>query len=92
MLDFRSDNITQLSRSENKGISVLKWIGGLIAAAALIFDVRTVFSNLQNAETGEFDATGFASVNWILIAVVSVIAIIAAIVLFYLSSKKTEKE
>ncbi len=92
MLDFRSDNITQLSRSENKGISVLKWIGGLIAAAALVFDVRTVFSNLQNAETGEFDATGFASVNWILIAVVSIIAIIAAIVLFYLSSKKAEKE
>jgi thiamine transporter len=92
MLDFRSDNITQLGRFDKTGIPVLKWIGGLIAAAALVFDVRTVFSNIQNAETGEFDATGFASVNWILIAAVSVIAIIAAIVLFYISSKKNEKE
>ena len=92
MLDFRSDNITQLGRSDKTGIPVLKWIGGLIAAAALVFDIRTVFSNIQNAETGEFDATGFASVNWILIAAVSVIAIIAAIVLFYISSKKNEKE
>ena len=92
MLDFRSDNITQLGRSDKTGIPVLKWIGGLIAAAALVFDIRTVFSNIQNAETGEFDATGFASVNWILIAAVSVIAIIAAIVLFYISSKKKEKK
>ena len=88
MLDLKSDNITQLRRSEDNHTPVLKWVGGLLLAGALVFDVRTVFSNIQNADSGEFDVTGFANVNWVIIAVISIIAIIVAFILFTLSSRK----
>ena len=88
MLDLKSDNITQLRRSEDNHTPVLKWVGGLLLAGALVFDVRTVFSNIQNADSGEFDVTGFANVNWVIIAVISIIAIIAAFILFTLSSRE----
>ena len=91
ILDFGNDTITRISRSGEKGGSVLKWIGGLLLAAALVFDVRTIFLHLQNAETGEFDATGFLNVNWGLVAIVSAVAVIAAIALFLIPSGKKDR-
>ena len=84
------DGLGGLSSGE-KGGSVLKWIGGLLLAAALVFDVRTIFLHLQNAETGEFDATGFLNVNWGLVAIVSAVAVIAAIALFLIPSGKKDR-
>lgn len=92
ILDFNNVNITRIGKTEQSRLPILKWIGGLLLSVALIFDVRSVFIHLQNAETGEFDATGFASVNWSVIVVVSVIAVVAAVILFTISSKKEKND
>lgn len=92
ILDFRNDTITRIAKPEKSGISILKWIGGLLVAAALVFDVRTVFAHLQNGETGEFDATGFANVNWTMVIIISAAAIIAAVILFMIPGKAKDKE
>ena len=71
---------------------MLPLVGGLLVAAALVFDVRTVFAHLQNGETGEFDATGFANVNWTMVIIISAAAIIAAVILFMIPGKAKDKE
>ena len=48
--------------------------------------------HLQNAESGEFDATGFASVNWMLIGIVTLAAVAVAAVLFVISKKTSGKK
>ena len=92
MIDFRNDQITSIKKSEKEKLPVLKWIGGLLLSAALVFDVRTVFAFLQNEETGEFDITGLANVSWGVIIAVSAIAIVVAAILFVVSSKKKEEK
>jgi thiamine transporter len=91
IIDFRNDTITNIKKSEKQKLPVLKWIGGLLLASALIVDVRSIFMHLQNEESGEFDFTGFANVNWSVILIVSVTAIVIAAILFIVSSKKTEE-
>ena len=90
VLDFRGDSITNLKTEEKVGIPVLNWISGLIVVVAIFFDAVNIFMHLQNAETGEFDATGFASVNWKLIATVTITAVIVPVILLIIS-KMTKK-
>ena len=85
VLDFRGDSITNLKAEEKVGIPVLNWISGLIVVVAIFFDAVNIFMHLQNAETGEFDATGFASVNWKLIATVTITAVIVPVILLIIS-------
>jgi hypothetical protein len=49
--------------------------------AALIFDVGAVFSKLQNGETGEFDITGIAEVNWTVVAIVTAVGVAVSVVM-----------
>ena len=90
VLNFKSENIVPLRKETQKKAPALNWIGGAILAGALLFDVRMIFSNLQNAESGEFDLAGFANVNWPLLLIVSSVCIIIAIILL-LFSRKLEK-
>ena len=92
VLDFRGDAITNLKKEGKSGMPVLGWISGLIIVAAIIFDAVTVFMHLQNAESGDFDATGFASVNWRLIAIVNASAVVVAAVLLFISKKVKKPE
>ena len=85
VLDLSGITIAPYSKARRTGFAIQKWIGGLLVCLALIFDVRNIFSNLQNAETGDFDVTGFASVNWAMLGIVTSICIVAAIVLFNLN-------
>ena len=88
ILDFRGDYITNLKKEGKAGIPVLNWISGLIIVGAIIFVAVNVFMHLQNGESGEFDATGFASVNWKLIGFVTVSSIVVAAILLMISNKK----
>ena len=90
VLDFRGDSITNIKKDDRAGIPVLNWISGLIVVVAIIFDAVNIFMHLQNAETGDFDATGFASVNWKLIAIVTASAVVIPAVLLIIS-KLTKK-
>ena len=86
-VDFRSQRLAPAKRGEKK-VSLWK-IGSVgVFAAALIFDIVSVFSKLQNGETGEFDITGIASVNWLAVVIVSAVCFAASAVLVAVERKK----
>ena len=87
MLDFRSETIDRFTKDNSKKVSVFKIIAGLLVSAALVFDVRQIFAYLQN-EDGVFDFSGLSSVNWLPVAIVTGIAIVAAVVLSVLDKKR----
>ena len=88
VLDFGNDTLRYYTvKNENK-IPAAKIIAGIIIAGSLIFDTVSVFSKLQNAESGEFDITGLSAVSWTPVIIVSVCAVVAAILLFTVFSKK----
>ncbi len=89
ILDMRGDSIMPYSKSRKDTVPVTKWIAGLLLSAVAVFDVRNIFAHLQNADSGEFDATGFASVNWWLLAAVTVAGSVCAAILFYTGSKRS---
>ena len=90
VLDFGSENLRpyRAANSQNSKLPVTKWVGGIVIAAAACFDTVMIFSKLQNAETGEFDITGLASVSWIWVAVISACAAVAGAVLLTISARK----
>ena len=88
VLDFSNENIIHLEKSRNTELPLLKWIGGLVLAGAFLFDIRSVFANTQNAETGDFDLSGLTNVNYTLILLITVISVIIACVMFYASGRK----
>lgn len=71
VLNFSTPRLTPVKREDGQKASWLSYIGGAIGIGALIYDVVAVFSKLQNADSGEFDITGIASVNWTVVAIVS---------------------
>ncbi len=94
LLDFREPTIKHMKQTEKTKVPMLKWTGGLAIAAALVFDVRMIFANLQNPDTGKFDFSGLGNTNWIAILIVTVVcAVIAAITLTiaYLNDKKKKE-
>lgn len=73
-----------------QAVTVMKFISLTICFAALVIDIVSVFSKLQNAETGEFDITGIANVNLPLILIASGIALVvfSAYLILYFVTKK----
>ena len=79
----------------SKGAAYCALSAGAAILAALIADVVLVFSKLQNEDTGELYWAGLAEVNYPLITVVSVTAIVVAALLLIVASRisrKTEKD
>jgi thiamine transporter len=89
MLDFRSATIDRFSKDNSKKVSLLKIIAGLLVSAALVFDIRQIFIYLQN-EDGVFDFSGLSNVNWMPVAIVTAVAIVAAIVLSVFDGKRKQ--
>lgn len=89
VIDFRNPSITSIRSEEQNRIPVLKLLAGAVLAIMLVCDVVLIFMHLQNAETGEFDASGLASVNWILVAIVSAASAVIASVLFVIGNKNS---
>ena len=74
---------------EQKGLASLPFniAGGLVITAGLIYDTVAVFSQIQNAETGDFDITLLANVSWLYVAIVSAVAAVAAAIFFIIGKK-----
>ena len=74
---------------EQKGLASLPFniAGGLAITAGLIYDTVAVFSQIQNAETGDFDITLLSNVSWLYVAIVSVIAAVVAAIFFIIGKK-----
>ena len=90
--DFKSATPRLVAEKTSvKKYPVFSIIGGLILAAAGIFDVAHIFSKLQDAETGDFDITGISDVNWILVAAVTGAAVVIAAALFITRAQLIKK-
>ena len=88
VLDFGGDTLRYYKAKSGEKMPVLKWLAGIIIAAALVFDTVMVFSKLQNGESGEFDITGLSNVSWLPVIIVTACAAIVSIVLFIAAQKK----
>lgn len=90
VINFNAQVPVRVAKAESNAVSdILSALSGLLITAALIADVALVFSKLQNAETGEFAIEQIASVNWVLVGTISIIAaIISAVLLIIAKSKK----
>ncbi len=92
VLDFGNEQITPFnSRSTHSASTAKQWIGGLFLTAGAIIDALLVFSKLQNSETGDFDITGLASVNWLLLGVITAIAVAVFLVLQFTGKQNREE-
>ena len=81
VLDFGSDSITRVqAQAKRPDLAVL--FSGLSKAAvvaAVVWDVKEIAFRLQNGETGEFDITGILQVNWLSVALVTVVCAALAV-------------
>lgn len=86
VIDFREEKLRRLVRA-NSGVHApaMSIVAGLVAAAAVVYDVVEVFSHLQSAESGEFDITGLAAANWTAVIAVTASAAVVAVLLIVVS-------
>ena len=86
ILDLRRDTVARaaVDPTQNRAIPVAAAIG----VAALIYDVREIFSHLQHPETGDFIITGLTQVEWIRVGVVSIATLVIITVLILIGRKK----
>ena len=82
--------------NDNLGANGLPGFSGDWAwAAGLIVDVSCIFPHLQNPESGKFDFSGLASVNWMVVIIATVVAALIAAIAFgiiYIKKNKQAKE
>ena len=88
-IDFSKDTPTRAIRAvSNDETSLMKILSGIAIFAAIIVDTVLVFSKLQNADSGDFDLSGLKEVDWISFAVVTVVCIGAALILYFVEKNK----
>ncbi len=76
-VNFQSKLPTRMKRADlPQNLGWLSPVAGLIAVIATIADTLFIFPKLQNADSGEFDITGLASVNWTLVVAITAVAIL----------------
>lgn len=91
LIDFRGEQPKRLVKSGKPAASVPAITGGLILAAAAVFDIVKIFSKVQSAETGDWDASGLVAVNWKLVAIVTCAATVVSVILFAVGKKMSSK-
>lgn len=90
-LDFSKASLAPLKKEEKGKLSVLSHVGAASLVAALVYDTAAVFSCLQNGESGEFDITGLAAVNWTGVTIVSVLGLVLCITLVIIPKAVSKK-
>jgi thiamine transporter len=91
-LDFKAEHPVRIARQTANISNLLIIIAGLVFSAALVFDTVSVFSVLQNGETGKWDISGISQVNWQLIAIISAAAVVISALLLVLARIKSNKK
>ncbi len=87
-VNFRSEKLTVQKTARTAKPSVLNYISLAVASAALVVDTVLVFSPLQNPETGDFDITALADVNWLAVIITTAAAAVIALALYLVAKKK----
>ena len=91
-LDFTAEQPVRVARKTATASKVLIVLAGLIFSAALVFDTVSVFSVLQNGESGTWDIAGLNSVNWMLVGIISAGAVAISGLLLLLAHIKSKKK
>lgn len=87
-VDFGSTALRRKAKeSLNRPAFVVKSLGFLAAAVALITDVLLFAGHLQNPDTGDFDITLLANVNYTAVFIVTVVGAFLCAVLVLVSKK-----
>lgn len=89
-VDFSKEIPTRQANAAQGNFAFLKLLSGLAVLVAVLVDTVLVFSELQNADSGDFDLSGLANVDWISFAVVTVLCLGVAIAL-HLINKNSAK-
>ena len=90
-IDFSKDTPTRAKKLNTDGnIALMRVISGIAVFAAIIVDTVLVFSELQDAETGDFVISNLSEVDWISFTVVTVVCLGAAIVLRIVDRQKKD--
>ena len=90
-VDFSKETPTKARQvAGGEGIALMKLLSGISIFVAVIVDTVLVFSKIQNGESGEFDLSGLAEVDWISFAVVTVVCLGAAIILLVVEKQKSK--
>ena len=71
--------------------ALMRLFSGIAVAAAVIVDTVIVFSELQDADSGEFVLANLANVDWISFAVVTLVCLGSAAVMLLVDRRKTVK-
>ncbi len=90
-LDFKAEHPVRIAKKTFNASKILYIIAGLVLTAGLVFDTVSVFSKLQNGDTGKWDSNGFTLVNWKLIIIVSAVAAAVCILLAAVGFVKSKK-
>ena len=91
-VDFSKDTPARVKKSTQDGnIALMRVLSGLAIFAAIIVDTVLVFSEIQDAETGDFILSGLKNVDWISFAVVTVVCLGAAVILRVVDKKQENK-
>lgn len=92
LLDFRSDPITR-AVPQKKAPDLAVLFSGLwkaFLAIAVVYDVQSIFSKIQNIEDGTFDITRINEVNWVMFAAVTFGGIAVAVLFAVLAGNVPE--
>ncbi|MBQ7646872.1 MAG: energy-coupled thiamine transporter ThiT [Clostridia bacterium] len=91
-LDFKSETPVRIKSeiTSGNGSVIGKIVPGLLIVVGLIADIVLIFSKLQNAETGEFDFSQLADVNWLTVAIISCVAVASALFVWMRMGKKSD--
>ncbi len=90
-VDLTKDTPTRMVRSDaNENVALMRLLSGLAIFVAVIVDTVLIFSEIQDAETGDFILSGLANVDWISFAIVTVVCIAAAVI-FRIMDKNANK-
>ena len=91
-LDFTQSVPRRLHAEKLDTVSAWCYAGaGLAVLASLITDTVLVFSKLQNYDSGEFMIMGLAEVDWLLVAIVTAVALALAAVLVIIAKSRKSK-
>jgi thiamine transporter len=92
VIDFRPTSPKRIRayKSENS-ITWAKPVAGFFLCGAIMFDVAEIFEKLQDAETGKFTLAYLSEVNWIAVTVVTVMAIVTAVILVMANASATKE-
>lgn len=92
-IDFSKDVPTRAVNDEkDEKLSPMRIFSGLALFAGIIADTVIIFSEIQDADTGDFILSGLANVDWISFAVVTLVCVGAAIMLRIFDNKKSESK